>query len=134
MEVGSNSIPLQPRRICLCRIENLIPGGDVLHSRLHVSGQFPYYSVVFVSGIRSAAAQGLGYLLWQLGHLEDGRKARERDQGGGELEVSRFLTNLQMTLSYLKIMDLSLATFHYLTFAPTCPRARGGGCSQPAFY
>ena len=32
--------------------------------------------------------------------LQDGRKARERDQGGGELEVNGFLINFQMTLSY----------------------------------
>jgi hypothetical protein len=64
----------------------------------------PNNAVVLVHGIRSAAAQGLGYLLRQLCHLEDERKARERDQGGRE-------PNLQMTLSYLQIMDLSLLTF-----------------------
>ena len=100
MQVSSDPVTLQPRRIGLCRIEDLIPGGDVLHPLLHVSGHFADNAVVLVHGIRSAAAQGLGYLLRQFGHLEDGRKARERDQGGGELEVNGFLINLQMTLSY----------------------------------
>ena len=75
---------------------------DVLHPLLHMSWHFANNAVVLVHGIARAAAQGLGYLLRELGHLEDGRKARERDQGGGGLEVSHFLTNLQMPLSKLR--------------------------------
>ena len=83
-----DSVPLQPCRIGLCRIEDFISGGYILHPLLHVSGHLAHNAVVLVHGVACAAAQSLGYLLWQLGHLEDGRKARERDQGGGELEVS----------------------------------------------
>ena len=96
MEVRRDSVPLKSRRIRFCRIEDLIPGGYILHPLLHVSGHLANYAVVLVHGVTSASNQGLGYLLRHLGHLEDGRKARERDQGGGELEV---LINLQMTLS-----------------------------------
>ena len=90
MQVRCDSIPLQPRRIGLCTIKDFIPGGYILHSLLHVSGHLADYAVVLVYGIRSAAAQGLWNLLGQLRHLEDGRKARERDQGGGRLEVHGF--------------------------------------------
>ena len=57
-----------------------------------MSGLLPNNAVVLVHGIARAAAQGLWNLLWQLRHLVDGRKARDRDQGGGELEVSICLT------------------------------------------
>ena len=59
--------------------------------------------MVLVQGIARAAAQGLVYFLRELGHLEDGRKARERDQGGGELEVNGFPLNFQMTLMNLQM-------------------------------
>ena len=94
MQVRRDSIPLQPRRIGLCTIKDLIPGAYILHPLLHVSGHLAHNAVVLVHSVTCAAAQSLGYLLWQFGHLEDGRKARERDQGGGELEVSHFLTTL----------------------------------------
>ena len=71
MEVRRDSIPLQPRRIGLCRIENLIPGSDVLHPLLHVPRHLSNYAMVLVHGIARATPQGLGYLLWyELGHLE----------------------------------------------------------------
>ena len=87
MQVSSDPIPLKPRRVGLCAVQDLMPGGYILHPLLHMSGHLADNAVVLVHGIRSAAAQGFGYLLRQLGHLEGGRKA---------------LDNLQMTLSKLR--------------------------------
>ena len=107
-----DSIPLQSRPIRFCRIEDFIPGGYILHPLLHVSGHLANYAAVLVHGVASASNQGLGYLLRELGHLEDGRKARERGQGGGEPNFSdEPLTNLQMTLSYLRLVDFSCGAF-----------------------
>ena len=76
MQVSSDSVPLQSRRVCLCTVKDLIPGGDVLHALLHMARHFANNATVLVHGIRGAAAQSVGYLLWQFGHLEDRRKAR----------------------------------------------------------
>ena len=103
VQVRRDSVPLQPCRLCLSTVKYFIPGGDVLHALLHMSRHFAHYAMVLVHGVASAAAQSLGYLLWQLGHLEDGRKARE---------------------------PLSRSA---VTFAPIYPTARGDGCSLLAF-
>ena len=75
MQVSSDPIPLKPRRVGLCAVQDLMPGGYILHPLLHMSGHLADNAVVLVHGIRSAAAQGLWNLLGQLRHLEDGRKA-----------------------------------------------------------
>ena len=88
MQVRRDSVPLKSRRIGFCTIEDLIPGGYILHPLLHMSTHLANYAVVLVHGVASASNQGLGYILRELGHLEDGRKARERGQAGEEFEVS----------------------------------------------
>ena len=70
MQVSSDSVPLQSRRICLAAIEYFIPGAYVLHPLLHVSGHLADNSMMLVHGIASATAQRFGYLRWQLGHLQ----------------------------------------------------------------
>ena len=94
MQVRRHPISLKPRRICLCRVQDLISSSDVLQPLLNVPGHLADNAVVLVHGMARAAAQGLVYLLRELGHLEDGRKALDNGQGGGEFEVSRFLTTL----------------------------------------
>ena len=68
MEVRRDSIPLQPRRVGLCTIEDLIPGGDVLYSLLDVPRKLVDNALMLVQGVAGASSQVLGYLLWQLGH------------------------------------------------------------------
>ena len=63
MQVRSDSVSLQSRRICFAAIEYFIPGGDVLHPLFHVSGHFADNAMVLVHGVACAAAQSLGYLL-----------------------------------------------------------------------
>ena len=103
VKVGRNSVPLQPRRICLRASKYFIPRGNILHSCLCVSWHFPNNAVVLVHGIARAAAQGLWNLLGQLRHLEGGRKA---------------LDNLQMTLSKLRQPTPELAAAGALGLLP----------------
>ena len=103
VQMCRDSISLQPRRVGLCRIEDLIPGGYILHPLLHMSGHLADNAVVLVHGIARAAAQGLWNLLGQLRHLEGGRKA---------------LDNLQMTLSKLRQPAPELAAAGALGLLP----------------
>ena len=82
-----------------------------MHPLLHMSGLLANNAVVLVHGIARAAAQGLGYLLRELGHLEEGRKA---------------LDNLQMTLSKLRQPTPELAAAGALGLLPVHQKLQNG--------
>ena len=66
MQMSRYSIPLKPRVICFCCVQDLIPRGDVIHLTFHVPWHLADYSTMLIKGHGRPALQCFWNLLCRL--------------------------------------------------------------------